>query len=265
MNNYKKEYFNDHCYFLIESYGDDYALSYSMYNTISESKKGTKKKVFKKEKLKNIEEKLKQLSKSNEKLSKQEIDELVDEDGTLRGSRVPILNKYLTPKKTMDQTVVASRISNDPVTRGYRVYYGESKIQSDDVINEINMEDAFGYEETKNKDFKETVKTFKEMGIADPEERIERTKQLGKLPNVKKRKGKLKQRLTEKEIEEEKKVMMAKMVEDIISKKNSDGDIINKNDSLSKIIIKNLENIKKLAKKEGISLNKLINVLKKSE
>lgn len=266
MNNYKKEYFNDHCYFLIESHGDDFTLSYSMYNTISESKKSDNKKIFKKEKLKKVEDKLNKISKSNKKISKQEIEELVDEDGTLRGSRIPILNKWLTPKKTMDQTVVAARISNDPVTRGYRVYYGESKKDSDDVINEINMEDAFGFEETKDKDFKETVKTFKEMGIDDPQERIERTKQLGKLPNVKKKKGKLKQRLTEKEIEEEKKIMMAKMVEDIISKKSGgDGDIIDKDDSLSKILIKNLENIKKLAKKEGINLNKLINVLKKSE
>lgn len=266
MNNYKKEYFNDHCYFLIESYGSDFVLSYSMYNTISESKKETNKKIIKKEKLKKVEDKLNKISKSNKKISKQEIEELVDEDGTFRGSRIPILNKWLTPKKTMDQTVVASRISNDPVTRGYRVYYGESKVESDDIINEINMEDAFGYEETKNKDFKETIKTFEEMGIEDPIERIERTKQLGKLPNVKKKKGKLKQRLTEKEIEEEKKIKMAKMVEDIISKKSGgDGDIIDKDDSLSKILIKNLENIKKLAKKEGISLNKLINVLKKSE
>jgi hypothetical protein len=45
----------------------------------------------------------------------------------------------------------------------------------------------------------------------------------------------------------------------------SDGEVIEKVDSLSKILIKNLESIKKLAKKEGISLNKLINVLKKSE
>ena len=33
----------------------------------------------------------------------------------------------------------------------------------------------------------------------------------------------------------------------------------------NKILIKNLESIKKLAKKEGISLNKLINILKKGE
>jgi acetyl-CoA carboxylase alpha subunit len=105
------------------------------------------------------------------------------------------------------------------------------------------------------------------MGVEDPEERIQRTKQLGKIPNVKKTKGKLKQRLTEKEIEEEKKNKMVKMVEDIITNKlgGSDGEVIEKVDSLSKILIKNLESIKKLAKKEGISLNKLINVLKKSE
>jgi hypothetical protein len=56
------------------------------------------------------------------------------------------------------------------------------------------------------------------------------------------------------------------MVEDILTSKNKDdNDIIDKTDSLSKLIVKNLENIKKLAQKEGISLNKLINILKKSE
>jgi hypothetical protein len=109
------------------------------------------------------------------------------------------------------------------------------------------------------------------MGIEDPIERIERAKQLGKLRNQKVRKTKsgkkvLKQRLTEKEIEEEKKNLMVKMVEDILTSKNKDdNDIIDKTDSLSKLIVKNLENIKKLAQKEGISLNKLINILKKSE
>ena len=169
----------------------------------------------------------------------------------------------------MDQTVVMARISNDPVTRGYRVYYGESENKKGNIIDEENMSDAFGYEETKDKDFKNTVKTFKKMGIDDPEERIQRAKQLGKIPNVKRRKGRLKQRLTEKEIEEVKKNKMIKMVEDIISQnRKKDGEIIekeNENDGLNKIILKNLESIKNLAKKEGISLNKLINVLKKSE
>ena len=71
-----------------------------------------------------------------------------------------------------------ARITNDPVTRGYRVYYGESEECSDEVINEVDYSEAFGYEETKDMDFKDTVKTLKEMGV---ENAIERAKQFGKL------------------------------------------------------------------------------------
>jgi hypothetical protein len=108
----------------------------------------------------------------------------------------------------MDQTVVATRVPNDPITRGYRVrYYGESIEKDENLIDEENMRDAFGFEETKDKDFNDTIKTFKKMGIEDPIERIERAEQLGKIRGQKVRKTKsgkkvLKQRLTEKEIEE---------------------------------------------------------------
>jgi hypothetical protein len=266
MNTFRKEYFNDNYYFLIEGDGEDFTLEYSIYKNISESKKKGKVKHFKKKDFKKIEDKIKNLIKDKKTPTKQEIDELVDEDGTLRSSRIPILNKWLTPRKTMDQTVVMARISNDPVTRGYRVYYGESENKDGDVIDEEDMSGVFGYKENENKDFKETVKTFKKMGVTDPAERIKRTKELGKLPNVKKKKGRLKQRLTEKEIEEERKNMMVKMVEDIISQnRKNDGELLEKDDSVSKILIKNLESIRNLAKKEGISLDKLINVLKKGE
>jgi hypothetical protein len=39
----------------------------------------------------------------------------------------------------------------------------------------------------------------------------------------------------------------------------------NETSGLNKIISKNLESIKKLAKKEGISISKLINILKQGE
>ena len=58
MNNYKKEYFNDYCYFLLESDVDDIFLNYSLYNVISESKDSKGKKRIKKENLKNIEKKI---------------------------------------------------------------------------------------------------------------------------------------------------------------------------------------------------------------
>ncbi len=245
MNFFKKEYFNDYCYFLIEENNNDIVLNYSVYNTISESNNTKLKKRFKKEDLKKVENKVKKIVKSNKKVTKQEIDELVDEDGTFLTSRIPILNKWLTPKKITSVTVMQSRISNDPVTRGYRVYYGEGKEEIDDVINEINMNDAFAYKDTKFKDFEGTMKTLKKLGIKDPEERLERTKQLGKIRGQKVRKTKdgkkvLKQRIVEKEkLDEIKKEKMIKMVEDILTKKGEN--------------------------KEGISLNKLINILKQGE
>jgi hypothetical protein len=104
------------------------------------------------------------------------------------------------------------------------------------------------------------------MGV---ENAVHRAKELGKLPKAKKRHGKLRQRLSEKDsIEEQRKQEMVKMVEDILAKKNNrDSDILKKDsdNSVSKILIKNLQSIKKLADKEGISINKLINVLKSGE
>jgi hypothetical protein len=252
-----------------------------VYNTLNESKHKEEKREFKTKSLDKIKKSIQKFIKSKNKVSKGEvdkemdnieIDEYVDSDGTMLTSKTPIYNMYLFPSKTMDQTVVSTRIPNDPLTRGYRVrYYGESIEKDENLIDEENMRDAFGFEETKDKDFNDTVKTFKKMGIEDPIERIERAEQLGKIRGQKVRKTKsgkkvLKQRLTEKEIEEEKKNRMIKMVEDILTKKNKDdNDVIDKTDSLSKIIVKNLENIKKLAEKEGISISKLINILKQGE
>ena len=69
------------------------------------------------------------------------------------------------PKKTMDQTVVMSRPMNDPIRRGYRVYWGESEDKKDNIVSEVDYSDAFGYEETENMDYKNTVNTLKKMGV----------------------------------------------------------------------------------------------------
>ena len=84
---------------------------------------------------------------------------------------------------------------------------------------------------------------------------------------LKRKNGKLKQRLSEKEqIEEVKKAQMKKMVEDIIlGKKTKSEDVSKKNNALSKILTKNLENIKKLAEKEGVKISDLVKILKKGE
>ena len=53
------------------------------------------------------------------------------------------------------------------------------------------------------------------------------------------------------------------MLEDILSKRSSDdADVVKKEHPSSKILKKNLDSIKKMAEKEGISVNQLVKMLK---
>jgi hypothetical protein len=279
MINFNKEYFSNNCYFFLKEREDKISLYYSVADTLTESRKKDDKKDFKKKDLKKVKNIINKFLSSKKKVSKKDIDselsgvessgeieEFVDADGGLLNTRTPYLNMALHPRKTMDQTVPMTRVSNDPITRGYRVYYGENEEKDGNVVSEIDYSDAFGFEETEDMDFKNTVNTLKKMGVENP---IHRAKELGKLPKAKKRNGKLRQRLSEKDsIEEQEKQKMIKMVEDILTKKsNKDSDVLKKdnNNSVSKILVKNLQSIKKLADKEGISISKLINILKTSE
>jgi hypothetical protein len=279
MINFNEEYFSNNCYFFLKEREDKISLYYSVADTLTESRKKDDKKDFKKKDLKKVKNIVNKFLSSKEKVTKKDIDkelsnvsssgeieELVDSEGGLLNTRTPYLNMALHPRKTMDQTITMTRTSNDPITRGYRVYYGENTENDANIVSEINYSDAFGFEETENMDFKNTVNTLKKMGVENP---IHRAKELGKLPKAKKRNGKLRQRLSEKDsIEEQERQKMVKMVEDILAKKsNKDSDILKKDNdsSVSKILIKNLQSIKKLADKEGISISKLINILKTSE
>jgi hypothetical protein len=275
MINFNTEYFENNCYFYLKDRGDKISLYYNVSDTLTESRKSDEKIEFDKKDEKKVKSVMSSAMKTKSKVSKKtldkklkdikskkEIDELVDDDGNMLSSRIPRYNQYLAPRKTMDQTVAASRVTNDPVMRGYRVYYGES-VEDEDVINEVDYSEAFGYEETKDMDYNDTVKTLKKMGVDNP---VERAKQFGKLPKQKREDGELKQRLSEKQtLEEKQKTMMKKMVEDILTKKSKgDSDVI-KNTGVSKILKKNLKAIKNIADKEGISINMLIKALKSSD
>jgi len=276
MINFNTEYFGNNYYFYIKDRGNKISLYYNVADTLTESRKSDDKLEFDKKDEKKVKGVVSSALKTKSKVSKkaldkklkgikpkEEIDEFVDEDGNMLGSRIPNLSQVLTPHKTMDQTIAMSRATNDPLTRGYRVYYGESKEGSDEVINEVDYSEAFGYEETKDMDFKDTVKTLEEMGV---ENAIERAKEFGKLPKAKKEDGELRQRLSEKDtIEEQQKKMMKKMVEDILTKKSKDSSDVIKNTGVSKILKKNLQVIKNIADKEGISINTLIKALKSSD
>ena len=277
MINFNTEYFSNGNYFFLKDRGDKISLYYSTADTLTESRKNDDRMDFDKKNSKNVKTMINNILKSKKKLSKGdikkrfdkaktsgEIEELVDDDGTMLSSKIPNINHALTPRKTMDQTVQMSRTTNDPVMRGYRVYYGEGKEGSDEVISEVDYSEAFGYEETKDMDFKNTVNTLLDMGVENAEERAE---EFGKLPKARKHKGKLKQRLSEKEtLEERQHRLMKKMVEDILTKKpKTDSDVIKKDTGVSKILLKNIQSIKKIADKEGISVNMLIKALKSNE
>jgi hypothetical protein len=277
MIDFNTEYFSNGNYFFLKDRGDKISLYYSNADTLTESRKNDDRMDFDKKNSKNVKTMINNILKSKKKLGKGdikkrfdkaktsgEIEELVDDDGTMLSSKIPNLNMALTPRKTMDQTVQMSRTTNDPVMRGYRVYYGEGKEGSDEVINEVDYSEAFGYEETKDMDFKNTVKTLKKMGV---ENAVERAREFGKLPNQKKEDGELRQRLSEKEtLEERQHRLMKKMVEDILTKKpKTDSDVIKKDTGVSKILLKNIQSIKKIADKEGISVNMLIKALKSNE
>jgi hypothetical protein len=276
MINFNTEYFGNNCYFYIKDRGAKISLYYNVADTLTESRKSDDKIEFDKKDEKKVKglvsSALKTKSKVSKKVldkklkdikSKTEIDELVDEDGGMLGSRIPFINHALSPRKTTDQTVAMSRTTNDPVMRGYRVYYGESEEGTDEVINEVDYSEAFGYVETKDMDFNDTVKTLKKMGV---ENAHHRAKEFGKLPKAKKEDGELRQRLSEKDtIEEQQKQMMKKMVEDILTKKSKDSSDVIKNTGVSKILKKNLQAIKNIADKEGISINTLIKALKSSD
>jgi hypothetical protein len=278
MINFNKEYFNNNCYFFLKEREDKISLYYSVADTLTESRKEDVKKDFKKKDLKKVKNIVNKFLASKQKVSKkdidkelsnisspEEIDEFIGADGTMLNKAMPIKSQKLCDpaNPTMEKTIASVSM---PTNVPWRRYYGESKEEDENVVSEIDMDGAFGYKETKQMDFKHTVGTLKKMGV---ENAVHRAKELGKLPKAKKRHGKLRQRLSEKDsIEEQRKQEMVKMVEDILAKKNNrDSDILKKDSdgSVSKILIKNLQSIKKLADKEGISINKLINVLKSGE
>ncbi len=218
--------------------------------------------------------------KHKEKKSNGEIEELVNSDGSMIGKSTPMLDLGMHPRKTMDQTIMATRQTNNPVVRGYRVYYGESE-ENKPVIDEEDITGAFGGEETKNaKNYDEASEIIDDLGIEDPIERNKRVKQFGfekyldKQLKIEKKNGKCKNCFVKKRLTELENEKMVKMIDEIlIGKKSNSNDVIKKTKEeddedkspISKILMRNIESIKKIAEKEGISLNKLLKHFRQSE
>ena len=177
MINVNEEYFNSPYYFLIREKTDKYSLYFSISNTLSEARDNDEVFNFDKKNIKKVKNHLNKMVKgkkpTTKKKFKKELEELVGDDGSMLTSKVPILDNPQHTHRTLDQIVPATRQTNDPVTRGYRTYYGESV---DDEISEVDLSGAFGYEETKNMDGKKTYKYMVEKLGVEPDEAKDRTK-----------------------------------------------------------------------------------------
>ena len=288
-----EEYFNSPYYFFCKDKGNKIAIYFSVSNTISESRKNDEVIVVDKEIFKDIQKIISNILNSGKKLSKQyihkllssksksnnksngEIGELVNPDGSIIGSNIPILNQRNLAKKTMDQTVKMARSNQFPY---FRWYWNESKENnSDKLLDETDQSESFGFEETEDAStYDEANEIFKdELGVMDDCEREERVRRLGFDKNLdkqlrqEKKRGECKNCFTKRRLSEFVKQNVDEM---IFSKKAKEKEFVKKNkldDSensvMSRLLIRNIEAIKRLAEKENIKIEKLIKHLKQGE
>jgi hypothetical protein len=200
-------------------------------------------------------------TKKESKGKEQEVTELIDDDGTWSSDMTPIMDPAssgtINNPTTTDKIVSMTRIPRDPLLRGWYGFYRESTLAEED------MESAFGYDDTKFMDYKETVDYFeKKLGL-DKDAAIERAVQQGKKPNLQKRVPKNikdKKNFIDRLILKEKGIDESNnLEEDILVDKegNPSTEIL---DQMS-LIKRNITALKKLAKKQNISTKQLIDML----
>ena len=298
MIEFGKEYFDKPYYFYLKDRGDKISVYYSVSDTISESRKQDEELEFDKEDAEKIKKLISKLFSVGKKLPKNkvekmlksikskgekqsgEIDELVNADGAMMGSNVPILNQRLVTKNTMDQTV---RMTRGNVWPFVRVYYGESEEEQENTISEIDVTGAFGEPEVENaRSYEEADEIFRdELGVEDPFERRDRVATFGFDPDLdkqlkfEKKVGKCKNCFVKKRLVELEEAQMRRMIDEILlGKQSKNKDLVKKfkdeqntkdEGPISKILKRNIESIKKIAEKEGISIHKLMKHFKDSE
>jgi hypothetical protein len=153
----------------------------------------------------------------------------------------------------------------------YEINYGKN------AVNEVDQSESFGFEETEDAPTYDVAnKILKKMDVEDPIERDERLKRFGfdrkldKELKQEKRMGQCKNCFTKRRLAELEKEKMDSMLDEILlTKKNRNKEVVKKDTEdkgpVSKILMRNIESIKRIAEKEGISIDKLIRHLKQGE
>ena len=288
MIEFEKPYFRKPYYFRLEDGKDKISLYYSVSETISEAKGKDNKIDFDKTSESELKKLIKKILDSGKKLNPKdvynnlfklknkskntkpkkeggEIEELVDDDGTFSTSNIPILKQDEHTNWTQDMRAALIRNAGSTFPFKARIYYGESK-EDEKVLDEEDFSDAYGYEEIEGGDvktFKGCISVFKDLEIEDPFERYERCMSFGFDPELDKNHQ---QRIVELKKEKMKNILdelllNKKSDEKEISKKNIDDDT-DEESVIYKLLLRNIESIKKIAEKENIDISKLIKKLK---
>jgi hypothetical protein len=207
-----------------------------------------------------------------------ELDEFVDADGSFSSSNIPILDMGQHTQWTQDQRAALIRNATGMFPQRARIFYGESK-ENKTPLEEEDYSPTYGFEEMENvNSFNECLEVFEKLEVKDPFERYERCMSFGYDPELdvelkqEKKHGECEDCDVKMRINELRKDKMKKMIDEILlNKKKKSEDVVKKDSDdddespISKILLRNIESIKKIAEKEGIDLNKLIKHLKEGE
>lgn len=191
--------------------------------------------------------------KTKEPEKEEEVDEIVDADGTILGSKIPadVNVKTITSKSTTDQVVKQSRQPPDTGLNGspMRRYWGET-----------DMSSQLGYEETlgKDLDYSRAKKYFMDDLGFDEKEAEERLEKLG---YTKKSDATDKVRLIEepsKHIEE--------IIDDVLSKRTTNRSDIarkyNEEREIDPILRRQLVSLKDTLEANNLTINDVIQYLR---
>lgn len=188
--------------------------------------------------------------------AEEELDELVDFDGSVLGSKVPLgymNNKTISQRKTTDAVVPATTQGGDQ-GKGYfyKRYWGESveEVGEHDMSKVLGMDaDDDGVLDTDLMTAGEVKSRFKdEYDLDDFQERMNKSGVIGKGKSTKKR------------IFEDEDIM--KMMEVILKSKDEPKDITTTSDDL---LNKKVNQLKKYMNKQGYSMDDILDKLKGNE
>ena len=187
--------------------------------------------------------------------NEEEIEEIVDDNGDIKRGNIPIgKNKTTTTSKKRTDKVVktsagAMGIHGVHGTHTSLRYWAEGQ-----EVKEIEMDNALGYEDTLGSDatYDQALKHFtKNLGLPEDEAK-ERLKAMGYIPD-------------ENELVrlvENPKEYIKDYIESVIVNKAKDNEIMDKEENINPLILKQIESLKKSASKNKISIEKIINQLK---